>query len=200
MSPVTKHSLLDDIQGLGTGTLLAALGLHLLTTLGFITGQTAGVAVILSYLTGYGFGPLFFAINLPFYILAWRRLGRAFTIKSMICVTLLSVFSEIIPPGFVISYLNPVTGSVIFGVLVGAGLLVLFRHNGSLGGIGVVALMIQDTTGFRAGWVQLVFDGLVFGLAFFLFDASIVAYSLFGAAVMNLIIAINHRRDRYIAT
>jgi len=139
-------------------------------------------------------------VTMPFYILAWRRLGRAFTIKSMICVTLLSVFSEIIPPGFVISYLNPVTGSVIFGVLVGAGLLVLFRHNGSLGGIGVVALMIQDTTGFRAGWVQLVFDGLVFGLAFFLFDASIVAYSLFGAAVMNLIIAINHRRDRYIAT
>ncbi len=64
----------------------------------------------------------------------------------------------------------------------------------------MIALLIQDSTGFRAGWVQLIFDGCLFGLAFFLFDPVIVAYSLLGAVVLNLIIAINHRRDRYIAT
>jgi hypothetical protein len=80
------------------------------------------------------------------------------------------------------------------------GLLALFRHNGSLGGLGVIALMIQDTTGFRAGWVQLVFDGFLFGLVFCFFDATVVMYSLLGAMVLNLIIAINLRRDRYVAT
>lgn len=199
-TPTTQHSLIDDIQGLGSGVCLAALGLHLLTSLGLITGQTAGVAVILSYLTGYGFGPLFFAINLPFYLLAWRRLGPTFTIKSMICVTLLSVLSEILPRGMVMAYIDPALGVIIFGILTGTGLLMLFRHNGSLGGMGVVALLIQDTTGFRAGWVQLIFDALVFGAAFFIFESSIVLYSLLGAVVMNLVITINHRRDRYIAT
>jgi uncharacterized membrane-anchored protein YitT (DUF2179 family) len=99
----------------------------------------------------------------------------------------------------VFSYIDPLLGALTFGALLGVALLVLFRHNGSLGGLGVVALLIQYTTGFRAGYVQLIFDALIFGLAFFLFDPLLVFYSLVGAVVLNLIIAINHRRDRYVA-
>jgi uncharacterized membrane-anchored protein YitT (DUF2179 family) len=198
--PITAHSLLDDIQGISLGVFLAGVGVHLLTTVGLITGQTAGIAVIISYLSGYSFGLVFFLVNIPFYALAWRRLGTAFTVKSLISVTLLSVLTTVIPMGMVFSYLDPLLGALTFGALTGLGLLALFRHNGSLGGLGVIALLIQDSTGFRAGWVQLIFDGCLFGLAFFLFDPAIVAYSLLGAVVLNLIIAINHRRDRYIAT
>ena len=198
--PNPEHTLIDDIQGISLGVLLAGIGVHLLTTLGLITGQTAGVAVIISYLTGYSFGAVFFLINIPFYLIAWRRLGPIFTIKSLISVTLLSVVTEIVPMGMVFSYLNPLLGAVTFGALTGVALLALFRHNGSLGGLGVIALLIQDTTGFRAGWVQLIFDAVVFGVAFLLFPAPVVLYSLLGAVVLNLIIAINHRRDRYIAT
>jgi len=196
----TGHTWLDDLQGISLGVFLAGIGVHLLTTLGLITGQTAGVAVILSYLTGYSFGLVFFLINIPFYVLAWRRLGAEFTGKSLLSVTALSLMTEIIPAGMVFSYLDPALGAVTFGALTGVALLVLFRHNGSLGGLGVVALLIQDTTGFRAGWVQLIFDAAVFGVAFWLFPAWVVLYSLLGAVVLNLIIAINHRRDRYIAT
>ena len=199
MTEDAKHTVFDDVQGISLGVFLAGLALHFLTTLGFITGQTAGIAVIASYLTGYSFGVVFFLVNIPFYALAWRRLGKSFTIKSMISVTLLSIFTEFLPTGLVLGYVQPFLGAIIIGALTGVGLLVLFRHNGSLGGLGVVALLIQDTTGFRAGWVQLIFDAFVFGLAFFLFDTSIVFYSLLGAVVLNLIIAINHRRDRYVA-
>ena len=195
----STHSLIDDIQGISLGVFLAGIGVRLLTTLGFITGQTAGIAVIISYLSGYPFGVVFFLVNVPFYVLAWKRLGPVFTIKSLISVTILSVLTVFIPQGMTFSHIDPVLGAVTFGALTGVGLLVLFRHNGSLGGLGVVALLIQDTTGFKAGWVQLIFDGCLFGVAFFLFDPAIVLYSLIGAVVMNLIIAINHRRDRYIA-
>ena len=196
----TGHTWLDDLQGISLGVFLAGIGVHLLTTVGLITGQTAGVAVIASYLTGYSFGLMFFLINLPFYVLAWRRLGVEFTIKSLASVTALSVLTEFLPLGFDISYMNTALGAVMFGALTGLALLALFRHNGSLGGLGVVALLIQETTGFRAGWVQLIFDALVFGVALLLFPTWVVAYSLLGAVVLNLIIAINHRRDRYIAT
>ena len=199
-STPNQHSLIDDIQGISLGVFLAGVAVHLLTTLGLITGQTAGVAVIISYMTGYSFGIVFFLINIPFYILAWRRLGPVFTLKSLISVTALSVLTEVIPMGMVFAYLEPALGAVLFGALAGVALLALFRHNGSLGGLGVVALLIQDNTGFRAGWVQLIFDAAVFGVAFLLFPPQIVLYSLLGAVVLNLIIAINHRRDRYIAT
>jgi uncharacterized membrane-anchored protein YitT (DUF2179 family) len=198
--PKSAHSMIDDIQGISLGVFLAGVGVHMLTTAGLITGQTAGIAVIISYLTGYSFGLVFFVVNIPFYAVAWKRLGTAFTVKSLLSVSLLSVLTEVIPLGMVFSNLDPLLGAITFGALTGLGLLALFRHNGSLGGLGVIALLIQDTIGFRAGWVQLIFDGALFGLAFFLFDPVIVMYSLVGAVVLNLIITINHRRDRYIAT
>jgi uncharacterized membrane-anchored protein YitT (DUF2179 family) len=198
-SSQSNHSLLDDVQGISLGVLLASMGVHLLTTAGLITGQTAGIAVIISYLSGYSFGVVFFLVNLPFYVLAWRRLGRMFTIKSLISVTLLSGLTMVVPLGMVFSHLDPLLAAVSCGALTGVALLVLFRHNGSLGGLGVVALLIQDSTGFRAGWVQLIFDGCLFGLAFFIFDPVIVIYSLLGAVILNLIIAFNHRPDRYVA-
>ena len=76
----------------------------------------------------------------------------------------------------------------------------MVRHNGALGGLGVVALMVQDSTGFRAGYVQLIVDAVIFGIAALLFPLSVVLYSLLGALVLNLVIAINHRRNRYVAT
>lgn len=199
-SPATKHTPLEDLQGLSIGIFLCGLGLHLLTHLGLITGQTAGVAVIVAYLTGWSFGPVFFVINLPFYLLAYRRLGLAFTLKSLASVTLLSLVTEALPHGLSFGAVDPALGAITFGALVGMGLLAMFRHNGSLGGMGVVALIVQDRTGFRAGHLQLAFDALIFAVAIFLFPPGVVLYSLLGAVVLNLVIAFNHRRDRYIAT
>lgn len=195
-----EHTPLDDAQGIAIGVLCCALGIHILTFLGLFTGQTAGLAVVISYLTGWSFGAVFFIVNLPFYWLAWRRLGPQFTVKSLASVTLLSVTTELLPQGFVLQHVSPALGAVIFGVLAGLGLLGLFRHGGSLGGVGVVALLLQDTTGFKAGYTQLIFDLVLFSAAAFVFPVDVVLLSLLGAVVLNLVIAINHRRDRYIAT
>ena len=195
-----KHTFLEDAQGLSTGVFFCALGLTILTHLGLITGQMAGIAVILSYVTGYSFGLIFLLINLPFYWLAWTRMGRAFTLKSLGCVTALAILSELIPMGLVIDRLDPALGALIFGLITGTGLLVVFRHGGSMGGLGVVALLIQDRTGFQAGWFQLSVDLAIFAAALLLFPASVVLYSLLGAVVINVLIAINHRRDRYLGS
>ena len=88
---------------------------------------------------------------------------------------------------------------MLAGLAQGAGLPALFRHRASLGGVGIVALYLQDRTGFRAGWTQLGVDLVVLGLALLTLPWGAVAYSLLGAVVLNLVIAVNHRRDRYIA-
>ncbi|MBM1219052.1 YitT family protein [Ponticoccus sp. SC2-23] len=195
-----RHTTLDDVQGLSLGIFLCGLGIHFLTTAGLMTGQTAGIAVILSYAMGWSFGVTFFVINLPFYVLAYRRLGVEFTVKSLISVTLLSALSELLPLGITIDALHPGLAAVAFGACAGIGLLAMFRHNGSMGGMGVVALLVQDTTGFRAGYVQLLADAVIFALAALIFPLEAILWSLLGAVILNLTIAVNHRRDRYIAT
>lgn len=195
-----RHTWTEDIQGLSMGVFMCGIGVHLLTNLGLLTGQTAGIAVIVSYLTGWSFGACFFVINIPFYVLAWMRMGPVFTLRSLISVTLLSVVTTLLPYGWTVGTIELGLGAIICGSLAGAGLLILFRHNGSMGGIGILALLIQDKTGFRAGYVQLGADAIIFSVAVFIFPLQIVAWSLVGAVMTNMIIAVNHRRDRYIAT
>lgn len=64
------------------GTAMCALGILFLTHAGLITGQKVGLGVLLSYLTGWSFGAVFFVLNLPFYILAWLRMEPRFTCRA----------------------------------------------------------------------------------------------------------------------
>jgi len=191
------HSPVEDAQAFALGTALCALGVTMLTHLGLITGQTAGLAVLLSYGTGLSFGLVFLCVNLPFYALAWLRMGPRFTLNSFLCVGLVSLMAESFPRLIVFQTLDPLLGAMLVGAVTGLGLIVLFRHGASLGGIGILALFLQDRTGFRAGYTQLIFDLCLFGAAFVVIAPGLVLYSLAGALVANLIIATNHRPDRY---
>lgn len=193
------HSLLEDAQGFLFGTSMCAFALVILRSMGLITGQTAGLAILISYVSGWPFGWVFFAVNIPFYWFGWKRMGTRFVAKTFINVALISLFAEIFPRFVSFESIHPVFGAVIFGFLTGAGLMAIFRHGGSLGGIGILALYLQDAVGLKAGWVQLGFDAALFAVAFFLLPLPLVIYSLIGAVVVNIVIAINHRRDRYIA-
>jgi len=197
--PKINHSLLEDAQAFLLGTALCALGLQFVTHLGLITGQTAGLAVLLSYVSGQSLGLVFVLVNLPFWGLAWFRMGPRFTVKSIIAVSVLSAMTEVLPGAIVIGHLSAPVGAALSGALIGMGLIVLFRHGASLGGIGVLALFLQERLRIQAGWTQLAFDALLFLAAFGVLQWDLVIWSLLGAVVVNLIVAVNHRGDRYIA-
>jgi len=200
MAASAPHTRFEDAQGLVFGAVMCAFGVLILTGAGLVTGQTAGLAVLVAYVTGYSFGVVFFAINIPFYALAWWRLGRAFTIKTFLAVTLISAISLVIEDLVQVDPAHPAVAAVLFGLIAGAGLLAIFRHRASLGGVGIVAYDLQERFGWRAGWVQLAFDLALFAVALLVLDPDLVLWSLLGAAVLNAIVAINHRRDRYIGT
>ncbi len=194
-----NHTLFEDIQGLFLGCSMASIGFICLAHLGLITGQSAGAALIISYIFNISFGAVFFVINIPFYIFAYFRLGLSFTIKSLLCIAFVSIAAEYLPQFIQFEELNPIVGILIFGINVGLGLLACIRHEGSLGGISVIALIIQDKTNFKAGWFQLIVDFIIFTIAVFFFPLSIILYSFLGSCILNLVLAMNHRRDRYIA-
>jgi len=156
--------------------------------------------VLISYLTHLPFGAVFFAINIPFFALAFFRIGPRFTVKTLIAVTGVSVLASALPQLIGLDHINPILGAVLFGAISGAGLLALFRHGASLGGVGILAFYLQDKTGFRAGLTQLIFDICLFAVAFALLDPIKVGYSLLGSVVLNAVIAVNHRRDHYVAS
>ena len=197
-TPLDRHTLFKDLQALLTGTLFISLAVMLYKHAGLLSGGTAGLAFLLHYASGVSFGKLFFLINLPFYWLAWRRMGREFTLKTFASVALLSVLTEFQPLVLRIESLHPLYAALIGGLLMGAGFLMLFRHHASLGGVGIVALVLQRERGWRAGKVQMAVDGAIVLAALFVVDATSIAYSLVGALALNLTLAVNHRPGRYV--
>lgn len=195
----TRHTPLEDAQGLLASSIIAALGLALMSSAGLVASGTAGVAFILHYLTGYSFGLFYTVVNIPFYLLGLKRLGRAFTVKTIIAVSLTSVITEMQPHFVRIESIHPMWTAVLAGILLGFGLLGLYRHRASLGGVGILAVYLQDRFGIRAGLVQLAFDIFVLVAAFAVAAPFIVLCSVVGAVVLNLFLTINHRADRYIA-
>ncbi|MEM7526669.1 MAG: YitT family protein [Pseudomonadota bacterium] len=194
-----RHSPLEDAAGLATGIVLASLGVHILTSAELVTGQTAGLAVLVSYAAEMPFGVVFFAVNLPFYAIAVLRMGWSFTLRTLLAVTGMSVGTTVLPWVMPLGPLEPWSAGIIASTVTSVGLIVLFRHRASLGGIGILALFLQERTGFRAGWTQLIFDAGLFAAAFLVIAPWLVLASAAGAAVLNVLIAFNHRTDRYIA-
>ena len=198
-APVDRHTPLEDFQALLTGTLFISLGVMMFNQTGLLTGGTAGLAFLLHYASGVGFGKLFFVINLPFYWIAWTRMGRAFTLKTFAAVAMLSALTEFQSLALRFQALNPLYAAVMGGLLMGAGFLMLFRHRASLGGVGIVALALQQERGWRAGKVQLAVDCAILLGSLFIVEPSRIADSLVGALALNLALAINHKPGRYVA-
>ena len=199
MSDATHHSLIEDIQGIAFGVCMGAVGIQIMTHMGFITGQTTGLAVLIAYLTGLPFPAIYFTLSLPFLWLGYRRMGPVFALKTFISVSLLTLATTILPRWIAFGHIEPAFAALLFGTLFGFSALAVVRHGGSFGGLSIVALMVQDRTGFPAGYLTLAFDILLFGVAALILDPVLLAYSFIGAAVYSLFIALNHRRDRYIA-
>lgn len=192
-----RHTLFEDLQALLVAPLFVALTIVLFRQAGLLTGGTAGLALLIHYASGLNFAAVFFAINLPFYVFGLRSLGRAFTVKTFLAVALLSLYSELLPQRIRLESIDPTFAAIMGGFLAGVGLLMLLRHRASLGGLGVLAIWLQERKGWRAGKVQMAADCAIVGAALLIRSPGTVFLSVVGALALNLVIAVNHKPGRY---
>ncbi|MGF7177148.1 YitT family protein [Azospirillum doebereinerae] len=197
--PKASHNVFDNLQGQVFGIVMTSFGIAILHAAGLITGQAAGLSFVISYATGINFGVLFFLVNLPFYFLALARIGVRFTVNSVAAVTGISLLSSFLPTVMGFSSINPYVAAVLAGFCVGIGVIGLFRHGASGGGVGILAYYVQEKTGFRAGWLQALFDVVIFSAAAFVVDFESLLASALGAVVLNAFVSFNHRADWYVA-
>ena len=123
METTYRHRSYEDVLAILLGSSCAALGLALYHHAEILIGSTAGLALLVTYVTGWSFGLVFFVINLPFYWLAWRRIGHQFTFKTFGAVALLSWISWMLPSWLEIGEVDPLFAALAGGSLIGLGVL-----------------------------------------------------------------------------
>lgn len=193
----TPHTTLEDAAAIVTGVLMISVGVALFKQAGLVTGGMAGLAFALHYASDVGFGVWFFVLNLPFYWLAVKKMGWAFTLKTFCAVGLLAVVSELQPHFLQLQSVQAPYAAVVGGILMGVGMLVLFRHRCSIGGLGIAALYLQQRYGWRAGYVQMGLDCIILLSAFFIVDLQQALWSIVAALTLNQVLSMNHRPGRY---
>ncbi len=192
-----KHTRKEDWIAILTGTFLVAQGVFFLQNADLLTGGIAGLALLVSQFIPLSFGALFFALNLPFYFLAWKRFSAQFAFTSLVSGALVSIFADHLYYLMQIDTINPLYCAISGGLLMGLGMLILFRHQASVGGFNVLCLLIQDKTGFSVGKSQMMIDCAILVASFFFMPLEIIMMSVLGAIALNVVLAMNHKPTRY---
>jgi uncharacterized membrane-anchored protein YitT (DUF2179 family) len=195
-----RHTWFEDAQAIVTACAFFSLGLALLGGSRLLMGGTPGIALLVSRVTGLRFGPVYFLVNLPFFWLGLRRLGWRFTLKTFSAIALLALVTDRLPAVLHLDRVHPVYAAAMGGALAGVGLLMLFRHDASLGGLSILAVWLQERFGIRAGMFQLSVDLTILVASFFFVSPAAAALSVLGAVALNLVLAINHKPGRYMGT
>ena len=175
------------------GTVLMAVGVYFFEfTNNFSTGGTAGLAMVLSEMTGFLTpAQLSSLFNVILLIVGLVILGKAFTAKTIYCTLLFSLLLNVFEWSFPMS--NPFTSQktvelLIDMLLVSLGAALIFNEDGSSGGTDVIAMILKKYTRINVGKALLIVDSAVILLAFSAFGTETGILSLFAIAIRALVV------------
>ncbi|MBT2689007.1 YitT family protein [Bacillus sp. ISL-47] len=159
-----------------------------------------GVAQLLSSILGSfaSTGILLFILNIPVTILAWKKVGRSFTVYSFLSVFLMSFFLEVIPVIHVSKdiLLNAVFGGVIAAVGVGMTL----KWGASTGGMDIIAMVLSRMKDKPVGTYFFTLNAIIIVTAGFLYGWEKALYTLVTLyASTRVIDAIHTRHEKLTA-
>ena len=170
--------LINKFLLLSVGTIFVAVALELfLIPNKIIDGGIVGISIMASYLSKLPIGLYIFTLNLPFLVFGYKKLGKKFIITSFYCITLLSIvvsFFHGIPKATDDLLLACIFGGIILGI----GLGIILRNNGSLDGTEIIAVALNKKASFSVGEIIMFFNIFILGSAGFVFGWDRAMYSL----------------------
>lgn len=146
-----------------------------------VPGGAGGIAMVLNHFFGTPVGLVIVIVNIPLFIIGIRVLGKSYGLKSLLGI---AVSSAMIDGGTYLFRLRsatdePVLACIFGGILLGAGLGLVFRGGGSTGGSDIVGQVISHYSNLSTGSAILLVDAAVIsaaGIAFGRFELALYGY------------------------
>ncbi|HUU03173.1 MAG TPA: YitT family protein [Myxococcota bacterium] len=181
MKERTRNLLVDSVLLLSGSTLMALAYDLFLIPHDVVPGGLGGLSMILHHFFATPVGLTAMVMNLPLLFAGVKLLGRSYGIKTIVGIVLFSLlvdfFVYVVPVAPATD--NIVLACVFGGIMLGAGLGLVFRCGGSTGGSDVAGKIINRYTNLSIGSAILVVDFVVIslaGLAFGNFELALYGY------------------------
>ena len=173
---------------LGAFVTAAALETFLLPN-NIIDGGVIGISMMVHYITKWNLGLLIFCINIPFILLAIRKLGVKFILHTLFATIMLAIATNVFH-GFHVTE-DLILSAIFGGIILGFGVGLILRNNASLDGtemlsitiskklrfisvgelLMIINLFIYTGAGFLLGWDRALYSILTYYIASKVIDA-----------------------------
>jgi uncharacterized membrane-anchored protein YitT (DUF2179 family) len=160
------------------GAILMGVGLEIfLVPNKVIDGGITGISIMLSYITGWHLGIFIFLLNLPFFFLGYKQIGKTFAISTLYGIIVLSVTTTLLHP--VPAFTEDILLAAIFGgIILGVGIGIVIRYGGSLDGTEILAILANKRLPFSVGEIVMFINFFILGSSGFVFSWDRAMYSI----------------------
>ncbi len=177
------------------GAFFYSFGINMfISGIGLYSGGIMGICQLIRTLLGriidFPFdiaGILYYIINIPIFIMAYRSIGKRFLFRTLLCVTAISVFTSLIPSPAAPIVNDRLVACIIGGFISGFGIGLTLRMGSSSGGMDVVSLYcIKRDLPVSVGNMSLMLNVVLYGVCMVLFDVETAIYSIIFAFCSSL--------------
>ncbi|MEH7419357.1 hypothetical protein COJ85_12785 [Bacillus sp. AFS076308] len=175
---LSKTNVLKRVIAIFIGAVLMATGLEIfLVPNNVIDGGVTGISIMLSHISGLPLGLFIFILNLPFFYLGYKQIGKTFAISSVFGIIVLSIFTSLFYP--IPAFTDDILLATIFGgIILGVGVGLVIRYGGALDGTEILAILINKKVPFSVGEIIMFFNLFILGAAGFVFTWDRAMYSI----------------------
>lgn len=175
---LTKTKILKRATLILLGAVLVSIGLEIfLVPNQVIDGGIVGVSIILSYLTGFNLGALLFVLNMPFFYIGYKQIGKTFALSTLFGVIAMSIGTNLLHPVPPLTN-DPLLAAVFGGIILGIGIGLVIRYGGSLDGTEILAILFNKQLPFSVGQIVMFINIFILGSAGFVYGWDRAMYSL----------------------
>jgi len=154
---LSKAQILKRALFIIIGAVIMAVGLEIfLVPNNVIDGGIVGISIILSHLSGWKLGTFIFLLNIPFFFIGYKQIGKTFALSTLFGITVLSIATSLLHP--VPAFTEDILLAAIFGgVALGVGVGIVIRYGGSLDGTEILAILANKKLPFSVGEIIMFF-------------------------------------------
>ncbi len=160
------------------GAILMAVALELfLVPNKLLDGGIVGISIMMSHFLKLPIGLFIFILNIPFFYLGYKQIGKTFAFSTLYGIGILSIGTALLHP--VPAFADEKFLVTIFGgVILGLGVGLVIRYGGSLDGTEILAILINNKTPFSVGEIVMVINFFIYTAAGFVFTWESAMYSV----------------------
>ncbi|WP_193745311.1 YitT family protein [Geomicrobium sp. JCM 19055] len=172
------------------GCFVLTAGIEVTGLAGLATSGAAGMSLTLMGIIELPFYLLFILVNIPFFILSLIKLGKDYTLNSLYSVIIVSIMTVFSGQWFQMEIPTAI-GSVIGGLLVGIGAVLIFLSQSSMGGATILAVYLQKRYRIDPGIVIFCFDTFVAFISFLILGVHQGLLTIVNIFVCSVVISLS---------